>query len=131
LERQHHPWVLLRLLHAERDLFLGWIHLEHYRLDGLTDGHELRWMPHVAGPAHLADMDQALDARLQLHEGAVVGDAHDLALHPGTRRILLVHLLPGVFLELLAAEGDALALPIDVQDFYFNILTDLDHFRRM
>src|SRR4030095_3451454 len=81
LQREHDPRILLGLLHAERDLLLVRIDLEHYGLDRLAHSHELRRMPDVARPAHLADVHQAFDARLQLDEGAVVGDADHLPLY--------------------------------------------------
>src|SRR5258708_4761357 len=131
LERQHHPGILLRLLHAERDLLLVRIDLEAHCLDGFADGDELARMPHVARPAHLADVHQTLDARLQLDERAVVGDAHDLALHPRADRVLLGHVLPRVALELLEAERDALALPVDVQHLDLELRADLHELGRM
>ena len=125
LERQHHPGILLGLLHAERDLLFALVHLEHHGLDGLADAHDLGRVPHVPGPAHLGDVDQALDARLQLDERAVVGDRHHLALHPRAHRILGGDVLPGIRLQLLHAEADALALPVDVEDLDLDFLADL------
>src|SRR4051812_31708567 len=66
LERQHHPRILLRLLHAERNLFLPRIDLEDHRFDRLADADQLRWVTNVARPAHFADVDEAFDARLEL-----------------------------------------------------------------
>ncbi len=130
-ERQHRPRILLGLLHAEGDLLLRLVDLEDHGLDGLADGDDLRGMPDVAGPGHLGDVHQALDARLQLHEGAVVGDRDDLALHPGADRVPLGHLLPGVRLQLLHAEADALALPVDVEDLDLDLAADADHLGRV
>ena len=42
--------------------------------------HQLAGMVDPLGPAHLADVDQALDALLELDEGAVAHDVDDLAL---------------------------------------------------
>ena len=84
-------------------------------------------MTHVARPAHLADVHQAFDARLQLDEGAVVRDGYDLTLHPCTDRVLLGDVLPRIGVQLLEAEGDALALPIDVENLDLERLADLDH----
>ncbi len=81
-------------------------------------------MADVARPAHLGDVDQALDARLELHEGAVVGDRDHLALHPRADRILLGHVLPRVRLQLLHAERDPLALPVDVENLDLDFLAD-------
>ncbi len=131
LERQDHPRILLGLLHAEGDLLLGLVDLEHHRLDGLADADDLRRVPDVAGPAHLGDVDQALDARLELDEGAVVGDRDDLALDAGADRVLGGDVLPRVALELLHAEADALALPVDVEDLDLDFVADLHHLGRV
>src|SRR3712207_4907681 len=131
LERQHHPRVLLRLLHAERDLLLARIDLEHDGFDRLADRHQLRRMPDVARPAHLADVHEALDARLELDERAVVRDRDDLAGHARPDRVLLHHVLPRIRLELLVAEADALARPVDVEDLDVDLLADLEHLRRV
>src|SRR6266571_521069 len=132
------PRILLRLLQAQRDpLVLGvdvqdqhlpLVHLEHHRLDRLADRHDLRRVPHVARPAHLGDVDQSLDPGLQLDERAVIRDRDHLPLHPRADRILRRHVLPGVGLQLLQPEADALALPVDVEDLHFDLLPDVHHF---
>src|SRR5205814_6304262 len=66
LLRQHHPRILLRLLHTERDLLFVRIDLEHHGFDRLADGNELRRVTNVARPAHLADVYESFDARLEL-----------------------------------------------------------------
>src|SRR5258705_1490253 len=131
LERQHDPRILLGLLHAERDLLLVRIDFEHHRLDRLADADELRWVPDVARPAHLGDVHQTLDARLELDERAVVSDAHDLALHPRADRVLVGDVLPRVALELLQPERDALTLPVDVQHLHLELRADGDELRRV
>src|SRR5687767_8139472 len=131
LERQHHPRILLRLLHAERDLLLVRIDLEHDRFDRLADAHELRRVTNVARPAHLADVHETFDARLELDERTVVRDRDDLAGHARADRILRRDVLPRIRLELLEAERDALALPVDVEHFDFELAPDLDHLRRV
>src|SRR5882762_14843 len=128
---QRHPRILLRLLHAERDLLLGLVDLEHHRFDRFADRHELGRMPHVARPAHLGDVDESLDAGLELDERAVIRDRHDLALHACADGILGGDVLPGVSLQLLQAERDALALPVDVEDLHLELLADLHHLGRM
>src|SRR6185295_4745968 len=131
LLRQRHPRILLGLLHAERDRLFGFVHLEHDGFDRLADRHELRRMPHVARPAHLGDMDEAFDAGLELDERAVVRDRHDLALHARADRILRGDVLPRIWLQLFQAERNALALPVDVEDFDLELLPDLHHLGRM
>src|SRR5512146_2688957 len=111
LERQHHPRILLRLLHAERDLLLVRVNLEHDGLDRLADAHQLRRVTNVASPAHLADVHEAFDARLELDERTVVRDRDDLAGDTRADRVLRRDVLPRIRLELLEAERDALTLP--------------------
>ena len=74
------PRIGQRLLEAERDAALDGVDLEDLHLDFLGGGDDLAGMDVLLGPRHLGDVDQALDARLQLHEGAVVGDVGDAAL---------------------------------------------------
>src|SRR5918995_6828245 len=131
LERQHHPRILLRLLHPQRDLLFGFVHLEHHGLDRLPDADDLGWVADIAGPAHLGNVHQAFNTRLDLDERTVAGDRDNLALHPRPHRILGGHVLPGVRLQLLHAEADALALPVDVENLDFDFLADRHHFGGM
>src|SRR5436189_179142 len=131
LLRQRHPGVLFRLLHAERDLLLRLVDLQYHGFNRLADRHDLRWVAHVARPAHFGDVDQALDPRLELDERAVVRDRDDLALHARAHRVLRGHVLPGVRLQLLQAEADALALPVDVEDLDLDLLPDVHHLGRV
>src|SRR2546425_270190 len=131
LLRQRHPGVFLGLLHAERDLLFGLVHLQHHRFDRLADRHDLRGVSHVARPAHLGDMDQPLDPRLELDERPVVRDRHHLALHARAHRVFGGDVLPGVWLQLLQAEADALTLPVDVEDLDLDFLPDVHHLGRV
>src|SRR5437773_3358025 len=128
---QRHPGVFLGLLHAERDLLFRLVDLQDHGFNRLADRHALRWVAHVARPAHLGDVDQALDPRLELDERAVVRDRHHLALHARAHRVLRGHVLPGVRLQLLQAEADAFALPIDVEDLDLDLLPDVHHLGRV
>ena len=92
---------------------------------------ELRRMTDVARPAHLADVHEAFDARLELDERAVVRDRDDLARDARADRILLGDVLPRIALELLEAERDALALPIDVEHLDLELRADRDELGRM
>src|SRR5207302_8032356 len=69
--------------------------------------------------------------RLELDERAVVRDRDDLALHARAHRVLRGHVLPGVRLQLLQAEADALALPVDVEDLDLDLLPDVHHLGRV
>src|SRR4029079_7041688 len=131
LERQHHPRILLRLFHTERNLLFVRIDLEHDRFDRLADAHELRRMTNVARPAHLADVHEAFDARLELDERTVVRDRDDLPGDTRADRVLRRDVLPRIRLELLETERDALTLPVDVEHFDFELGADLHHLGRV
>jgi hypothetical protein len=125
------PRILHDLLEAEADPPLLLVDLQHHHLDLLRGRDDLAGVHVLLGPAHLADVHQALDARLQLHEGAVVGDVGDAALELGAHRILGRDALPGIGLELLHAEADALRLGIDLDDLHLDGLADGQRFARM
>src|SRR5206468_9873571 len=73
------PGVGLDLLHAQGDFLLFLVDVEDLDLDLVADGDQLAGMVDAFGPGHLADVDQALDARLQLDEGTVAHDVDHLA----------------------------------------------------
>jgi len=58
------------------------------------------------------DVDEPLDAGLELDEGAVVGDVGDAALEAGADRELGLDALPRIGLKLLHAERDAVGLVV-------------------
>ena len=57
------------------------LHFEHDGFYLIADLNHLGRMLHAAAPGHFRDVDQPLDARLQLDESSVVGDADDAADH--------------------------------------------------
>ncbi len=130
-ERECVPGIFLDLLHAEGDLFTLRVHLQDHGFDLLAELHHLGWVADVARPAHLRDVHQALDALLQLDERAVVGDGYHPAVDAHADGVALGHILPGVLLELLHAERQPLALPVDVQHLDVDLLPDLHHLGRM
>ena len=120
------PRVVLGLLEAKRDAALVGIDLEHLHLDLLAGRDDLAGVDVLLGPAHLGDVDQAFDARLQLHEGAVVGDVGHGALDAGADRILGLDRLPRIGLQLLHAERDALRLGVDADDLHLHRVADVE-----
>src|SRR5678816_4109423 len=80
------PRVRLRLLEAKRNPALLLVDLEHLDVDLLAGADDLARVDVLLGPAHFGDVDQALDARLKLDEGAIFGDVGDPAAeHPADR----------------------------------------------
>src|SRR5579875_212089 len=125
------PRVGQALLEAERDAALLRIDVQHHDLDLLAGRDDLAGMHVLLGPAHFRDVDQTLDARLELDEGAVIGDVGDAAPVLGAGRILELDALPRVGLELLHAERNALRLRIEADDLHLHRLADMQRFGRM
>ncbi len=125
------PGILHALLQAEADAALVGIDFQHHHLDLLAGGDDLVRMNVLLHPAHFGDMHEAFDARLQLHEGAVVGDVGDLALEARADRIFGADAFPGIGLELLHAQADALGFLVHLDDLHGDLLADIEHFGRM
>ncbi len=85
----------------------------------------------LLGPAHLGDVDQALDAGLELDEGAIFGDVGDPALEHAADRIFGRRAVPRIAFELLHAQGDALGVAVDADDLHLHRVADVDHLARV
>ena len=81
-------------------------------------------MADLAGPAHVGDVQQAVDPLLDLDEGPVVGQVADGALDHGAGRVLLGHQIPGVGLGLLHPETDFALLLVDPEDDDLDLVAD-------
>jgi hypothetical protein len=123
--------VRLELLHAEADPVLRRIDIQHHGLDGVADGQHLRRVLHPAGPRHLGDVDETLDALLDLDEGAVVLERHDLAAHHGSGRVLHLGVGPRIFHHLLEAKRHALGLGVELEHLDPDMIADLEQLGRM
>ena len=71
-------------------------------------------------------MDQPFDARLELDEGAVVGQADDLAADARADRIAIHHVRPRIGDELLVAERDALGRRVVLEHDHVDLVVDLE-----
>src|SRR3546814_18171403 len=85
----------------------------------------------LLGPAHFGVVDQALDARLQLDEGAIFGDVGDAAGEHAAARIFRPSAFPRIALEPLHAERDALRLAVDADDLHIYRVADVDPISRV
>src|SRR5207253_1605596 len=120
-----------RLLQAEADAPLLRVDIEHHHLDLLASRDDLAGMHVLLGPAHLGDMDEALDPGLQFDKGAVVGDVGDAAFEFGAGRVFELDALPRIGFELLHAERDALRLRVEADDLDLDGLADMQRLRGM
>ena len=123
----HVPRVGLQLAEAEGDLLVVLLDAEDDRIELLTDLEQLGGLGDALGPGHLGDVDEALDARLELDESAVRDEVDDLAVDLGTDRELAVDFVPRVLGGLLKAEGDPLLVAVDLDDHDLELLALLHH----
>ena len=107
---EHLPRIAHAVVVTERDAPLDRIDFEDSHVDLLRGRDDLAGVHVLLGPRHLGNVDEAFDARLQFHERAVVGDVGDTALVARADRVLRLDALPGIVLQLLHAERDALRL---------------------
>src|SRR5947207_198878 len=97
------PGLLMRITTARTEGFSRW------DLSSRTMSSTSRMLPSSSTRAgrgqrpvgHLRDVQEAVDAGLQLHEGAEVGEPHHLAGHARAHRIALGHRGPRIGLDLL------------------------------
>src|SRR5258706_5881801 len=101
------PRIGLHLLEAEGDAPRRGIDAEDHRVHRVADVENLRRVLDALAPRHLGDVDEPLDARFELDERAVVGQADNLAAHARANGIPLLHGRPWILHELLVAERDA------------------------
>src|SRR5690606_286401 len=129
--RELDPRVRLALLQAERDPTALLVDVEDHDLDLVADLHDLVRIDVLVRPIHLGDVHETLDALLDLDEAAVVSDVRDLAEQPRVRRIAAGEVRPRIRAELLQAERDAVALPVELEHLDLELLTDADDLGRM
>ena len=79
------------------------------------------------GPGEIVDVEEAVYAFLQLDEGAGVGELDDLLGEPHAHGVFLGYLVPGIFLNLLEAEGNLAGLEVVGQDHALDGVADLEH----
>ena len=125
------PRVFFHLLQAQGDALLVLVHAEDDASDLLALFEHLGRMADLLRPRHVAGVEQAVDAFLDLDERAVVGEVSHDALDDRSRRILFLDQHPGVDLGLLHAEADLLLGLVDRQDDDLDLFRDADHLRRV
>src|SRR3546814_3809677 len=97
----------------------------------LAGGDDLAWVHVLLDPRHFGNVDQAFDAGFQLHEGAIFGDVGDAAGELAANRVFGARAGPGISLQLLHAQRDALRVLVDADDLHLHRVADVDQLRRM
>src|SRR6476646_2832511 len=128
---EHFPRVAHGLFEAERNTPFHRIDFENLHFDFLRGRHDRARVNILLRPGHFGHMDQALDAGLEFHKGAVVRDVGDASLETGADRILAFDALPRIVEQLLHAKRDPVRLVVDLDDLDLHLLADIEHFGRV
>src|SRR3954469_1835989 len=124
------PLLAVDALDGQRQAPALGVDLEDLDLDLVARRDDLaRVLDVVAG--QLGDVHQALDAVEDLDEGAEGDDLGDLALELVADVVGVDDPLPRVLLGLLEAQGDALAVAVDVEDLDLDGVADVEDLRRV
>src|SRR5664280_2160811 len=121
------PGVGHFLFQAQADAFLFAIDVQDHDVDVLADLEHFGWMADAA-PAHIGDMEQAVDP-IEVDECAEVGDILDGAFADISGRHFGQELLPAfrafLFDEFAAGQDDVLAFLVDFDDFEIVVIADV------
>src|SRR5262249_20665935 len=116
----------LDLFHPQRDFLFVLVDVQNLDLDLVADGHQFARVVNPLRPAHLANVDQAFNARLELDEGAIAHDVDDFARVPAADGVLGLDVRPRAGRLLFQAECDLLPVLVHGDDVDFQLLVDLD-----
>ena len=105
------PRVGGHLLQAERHPLLFLIDVQDDARHLLALLHDFVRMRDLAGPAHVRNVQQAIDAVLDLDERAIVGEVPNHAGNDLARHVLLGHLIPRIGLCIASCPGRFPACP--------------------
>ena len=72
------------------------------------------------GPGEIGDVNKPVDAVLDTDKHAEIGNILDLALDNRAHRVTLHHQIPGVGLQLLHTQGNALGVGFDIEHHHLD-----------
>jgi hypothetical protein len=125
------PRIALRLLQAQGNAALRFIHIQDDHIHLFRGRDDLAGMRVLLGPGHFGHMDQAFNTGFKLHEGAVIGDVGDTAREFRADRIFQRHAIPRIGHQLLHAKADALRILIEADHLHLDGHTNGERFGRM
>ena len=85
----------------------------------------------LAGPRHVADVQQAVDAFFQFDERTVVGEVANRTADAGTRWVLGGHFVPRIRLSLLHTQRNLLLVLVDTEHDHIDFIARIDEFGRV
>src|SRR5260221_2487832 len=125
------PGIGLRLLDAQRNAAVARLDVQHDHIHFIADFRQLRRVSGLLRPRHFRDVHQSFDALLQFDEYAVVHHANDFAVILAARAVTIARIHPGILVQLLQAQRNALPALVQLQHDDVEILLRLHHVARM
>ena len=125
------PRVLAHLLQTERKALVLGVDVQNESVDSVAFFENFRGMAYALVPAHVGDVDEAVDTIRHFDEEAEIGKVSYCALDARTGLIFLRELLPRVRLDLFETEADAALLAVDLENHGFDFVADREYFRRV
>src|SRR5690606_3900575 len=122
------PRIRAALLHAQGDATTVFVDFQDHDFDLFAQGHDLARIDVLVGPIHFGYVHQTFDAVFHFNERTVVGQVGDLAEQTGTLRVATCQTDPGIFAQLLDAQGDTALFLVELEHLGFVVLTDLQAF---
>ena len=120
------PRILHALLDAQRDATTLLVDIQHHDLDLITQLDDFGRVHVLVGPIHFGDVNQALDTLFELGKAAVVGEVGNTRLDAAAFGVTVGDFDPRIFAQLLEAEGNPVALAIELEDLDVDFLTHFD-----
>ena len=78
------------------------------------------------GPGHFGYVNQAFDPRFQFDERPIIRQGDHLARESLAQRVAQGRVDPGIGLDLLETQGNALALRVEFKDLDFDLITHVE-----
>src|SRR5262245_46229418 len=129
LVRQVVPRVALDLFQTKRNASSRRIDSQHHRVDVVADIQNLRRVLDALAPRHLGNVNQPLDARLELDERSVIGEADHFAFNTGADWIPLHHVRPWIGNQLLVSQRHAFGGRVVLEHDHVDLVVHLEQFR--
>ena len=120
------PGVGQELLAPKGDALLLFVDGKNNALQSVALLDQLGGMRDLLGPAHVGNVQEAIDALFDLHERAVGGQVAHATFDHRTHRVVIVDHVPRVAVRLLHTERDFHLLIVDFQDDNFDLFAHRD-----
>ena len=129
--RELFPWVRLTLLDAQRDPTTLFVYIQNHDFNFIANEHNFGRVNVLVGPVHFGNVYQTFDTFLNFNKATVVSNVRDFTHNACAFWVPTSDVDPRVFAELLETQRNAIALPVELQNLYFQFIANVHHLGRM